>query len=172
MGSQEWAIIFLVGGLSLSAAEIAAPGLVLLPFGLGAVIASGAGFLGSSPLAQSIIFVVASAILFLALRPVGRRLNSVDTDEGIGARRLVGAQGVVLQQIPADDSGLVRIDRETWRAEAPGDGLLPSGTGITVTEVRGTRLIVTPVAPPSIPPAEPPPPSPSQQTPPTGGNPS
>jgi membrane protein implicated in regulation of membrane protease activity len=156
MGSQEWAIIFLVGGLGLAAAEIVAPGLVLLPFGIAGVIAAITGFLGADPIIQGVVFIVASVLLFLALRPVGRRLNRNDTDEGIGSRRLVGASGVVLEDIHADDSGMVRIDRETWRAEAPGDGHLPAGTGITVTEVRGTRVIVTPVSPPTIAPQRPP----------------
>ena len=158
MGSQEAAIVFLIIGLGLSAAEILAPGLVLLPFGLGGVAAAITGFVGASPLVQSVVFIVASVVMFLALRPVGRRLNRDDTDEGIGARRLVGAHGVVLEDIGVNDLGFVRVDRETWRAEAPDDGPLPAGTNVAVTEVRGTRVIVTPIGPPPLerPPAAPP----------------
>jgi len=156
------AAIFLVIGLGLSAAEIAAPGLVLLPFGGGGVIAALTGFLGAPPLVQAVVFLVSSAALFLALRPVAKRLNRVDSDDGVGARRLIGARGVVLEDIPVDDSGLVRINRETWRAEAPDEGVLVAGTTISVTEVRGTRVVVTPASPRSItppphPPTEPPP---------------
>lgn len=187
MDPQDAAVVFLVLGLGLSAAEIVAPGLVLLPFGIGAVIASLTGFLGAPTVVQAIIFIVGSTAIFLALRPVARRLNQSDQDEGIGARRLVGARALVLEEIPPDDSGMVRIDREEWRAESLDDTRLPAGTPVTVTEVRGTRVIVTaehphrlppPTAPPSAPPSVPrsgppshePPAPPSSQEPPTRGD--
>ncbi len=150
MQAQEFAVLFLVVGLGLSAAEIVAPGLVLLPFGVGAIIASLTGFLGADPLIQVVVFIVASAAVFLALRPLARRLNESDQDEGIGARRLVGARALVLEDIPANDSGMVRIDREQWRAESIDDAMVPAGTTVTVTEVRGTRVMVTPETPPGI----------------------
>jgi len=157
MGPNEVAVIFLVVGLGLCAAEIAAPGLVLLPFGVGALIASLTGFLGAPGLVQAIIFLGASGAAFAAMRPLARRLNESDVDEGIGARRLVGSRAVVLEQIPANDSVMVRIDREQWRAESVDDTPLPAGITVTVTEVRGTRVIVAPETTPGIePPAGPP----------------
>lgn len=157
MDSLDAALVFLVLGLGLSAAEIVAPGLVLLPFGLGAVVASVSGFVGAHPLLQAVIFIGASLGMFLALRPVARRLNASDEDEGIGARRLVGARAMVLEEIPADDSGMVRIDREQWRAESMDDIRIPAGTSVTVAEVRGTRVMVIPERTGRpIPPAEPP----------------
>ena len=151
------AVIFLVVGLGLSAAEIAAPGLILLPFGIGGVVAAAAGFLGAAPLVQTIVFIVASLAIFLALRPVARRLNESERDEGIGSRRLVGAHAVVLEEIPANDAGMVRIDREQWRAESLDETRVPVGTAVTVTEVRGTRVIVNADSPAGLePPTSPP----------------
>lgn len=151
------AVVFLVVGLGLAAAEIAAPGLVLLPFGIGAIIASLTGFLGADPLVQAAVFVVASTGSFLALRPLGRRLNESDRDEGIGARRLVGAHALVLEDIPSNDSGLVRIDREQWRAESVDGEALPAGSAVVVAEVRGTRVMVAREPTPGLPPTSPPP---------------
>ncbi|MEZ5267483.1 MAG: NfeD family protein [Microthrixaceae bacterium] len=72
-------------------------------------------------------------------------------------RRLVGARALVLEDIPSDDSGMVRIDREQWRAESLDDARLPKGTAVVVTEVRGTRVIVTAERPGELPtPTEPP----------------
>ena len=142
MGETEVAVIFLVVGLGLCAAEIAAPGLVLLPFGVGALIASLTGFVGAHPLVQAIVFVASSLAAFAAMRPLARRLNESNEDEGIGARRLVGSRALVLEAIPANDSGMVRIDREQWRAESIDDSPVPAGATVTVTEVRGTRVIV------------------------------
>ncbi|MCO5320990.1 MAG: NfeD family protein [Microthrixaceae bacterium] len=157
MDPVDAAVVFLVLGLGLSAAEIVAPGLVLLPFGIGAVIASLTGFVGAPVWLQAVIFVVASTAIFVALRPIAKRLNQSDQDEGVGARRLVGARALVLEDIPSDDSGMVRIDREQWRAESLDDARLPKGTSVVVTEVRGTRVIVTAERPGELPtPTEPP----------------
>ncbi len=142
MGATEVAVIFLVVGLGLCAAEIAAPGLVLLPFGVGALIASLTGFVGAAPLVQALVFVGASLAAFVAMRPLAKRLNESDEDEGIGARRLVGSRALVLEAIPPNDSGMVRIDREQWRAESVDDAPVPAGSTVTVTDVRGTRVIV------------------------------
>lgn len=166
MDPLDAAVVFLVLGLGLCIAEIVAPGLVLLPFGIGAVIASLTGFVGADPWVQAVVFVVASTTMFAALRPIARRLNQSDQDEGVGARRLVGARAVVLEDIPADDSGLVRVDREQWRAESMDQTRIPAGTPVTVAEVRGTRVVVTAEHPGRItPPAEPP------TSPPTGPRP-
>jgi membrane protein implicated in regulation of membrane protease activity len=51
----------------------------------------------------------------------------------------------VLEGIEPGHVGLVRIDREEWRAEAADRSAVPSGTAIRVTDVEGTRVIVTPM---------------------------
>ncbi len=162
MGTQDWALIFLIGGILLAVAELAAPGLVLLPFGLGGITAAIVGFLGGPPVLQGIVFVVASTIFFYLLRPIGRRLNESTSDEGIGVKRLNGAAGVVLEAITPTETGLVRVDREEWRAESALGQAIPPGSRIEVVEVRGTRVVViaTEMAPPQPPP-----------NPPLGGNP-
>lgn len=144
METTTAAIIFVVLAVALSILEIFAPGLVFLPFGLGAGIAAIAGFLGAPPVAQAIIFLVASLGFYLALKPLSRRWNLDGPSEGIGAQRLIGATGVVLEHIEPGDTGLVRIDREEWRAEASGNQVLVVGMPIAVLDVVGTRVIVKP----------------------------
>ncbi|MGB3411553.1 MAG: NfeD family protein [Microthrixaceae bacterium] len=142
MEPETLAAIFVVAGVVLSALELIAPGLVLLPFGLGAFIAAIAGFFGAAPLTQLVIFLVASALFFLALRPISRRLNRGEPNDGIGSRRLIGTEGVVLEDIHTGDTGMVRIDREEWRAESADGSNMPVGLKIKVVDVRGTRVLV------------------------------
>lgn len=141
--TNDAAVMFLALGVGLSIIEIFAPGLVFLPFGLAAGVAAIAGFLGAPLLAQAIIFLVASIALFLALRPLSRRLNAADQDAGIGADRLIGATGIVLEDVHPQQVGLVRLDREEWRAESADDSLIVAGTQIVVNEVRGTRVLIS-----------------------------
>jgi membrane protein implicated in regulation of membrane protease activity len=140
--TQSMTVLFVVAAVVLSALEIAMPGFVLLPFGLGAVVAAVAGGLGATPVWQVVIFVVASFAFFVALRPLSRRLNEVGPTEGIGSERLIGAMGTVLEHIAAGETGMVRIDREEWRAEAANGQVLVPGMNVKVIEVRGTRVLV------------------------------
>lgn len=143
MDAQGVAVLFIVIAVVLSAAEVVAPGLVLLPFGLGAGVAAIVGFLGGPPLVQAIVFLIASFSFFLALRPLSRRLNAAEHGSGFGSDRLVGATGTVLEHIARGETGLVRVDREEWRAEAATpDQVLVPGTNVRVLEVRGTRVVV------------------------------
>jgi len=143
--AETLAVGFVVLGVLLCALEIVVPGLVVLPFGLGAVVAGIAGFLGAEPLVQAIVFIVTSTGFFLALRPIARRLNDSGPSEGIGSQRLINATGVVLEHIAGGDTGLVRIDREEWRAESADGRVLVPGTAIRVQQVVGTRVVVLPV---------------------------
>jgi|SRR5690606_32174247 membrane protein implicated in regulation of membrane protease activity len=136
------AVIFVVAAVALSALEIVTPGFVLLPFGLGAGVAALTGAFGLDPIWQVVVFALASLAFFIGLRPLSRRLNAVGPEDGVGADRLLGAQGIVLEHIPAGDTGMVRIDREEWRAQAADDAVLPPGTTVKVVEVRGTRVLV------------------------------
>lgn len=146
MDAETLAVGFVVLGVLLCALELVVPGFVVLPFGLAAVVAGIAGFIGADPLVQAIIFIVASAGFFLALRPIARRLNNDGPTDGIGSQRLINATGVVLEHIAAGETGLVRIDREEWRAESGDGSVLVPGTPIRVREVVGTRVVVLPVS--------------------------
>ena len=128
----------------MCALEIVVPGFVVLPFGLAAVVAGIAGFIGADPLIQAIVFIVASVGFFLALRPLARRLNRSGSSEGIGSDRLINATGVVLEHIAPGETGLVRVEREEWRAESADGRVLVPGTPIRVREVVGTRVVVLP----------------------------
>lgn len=144
MDTGTTAVVFLIVAVLLSALEIAVSGFFLLPFGLGAAVAAVAGFLGAPPLVQAVLFLASSAGFYIALRPLSKRLNSAEPTEGIGAQRLLGATGTVLERIDRGDTGMVRIDREEWRAECSSAQSLVEGQTIRVIEVRGTRVLVEP----------------------------
>lgn len=141
-----WAVALTVTAIVLAAAEIVVTGFFLAPLAVGAAAGAVAGYLGAPPELQAVIAIIGSLVAFAALRPIGRRLNATG-DDTVGAGRLIGATGVTLEAIAAGEVGAARIDREEWRAETPVD--LPAGTEITVTAVRGTRVVVTPTTTPA-----------------------
>jgi membrane-bound serine protease (ClpP class) len=76
-----------------------------------------------------------AALAWLALR--ARRTARVNGPEGMLGRRATVLQGL-------SPRGLVRLDGETWNAEATGD--IPVGAEVEVTGVEGLTLRVRPVA--------------------------
>lgn len=121
----------------------------MLPFAAGALAASVAAFAGAGIAVQWILFLVVSIVGAVALIPLRRRLDADGTSDGIGARRLIGAEAVLLQGISAGPTGVgeARIGREDWRAESSDRSAIVEGTAVRVVDVRGTSVVVVPLAP-------------------------
>ena len=143
-----WAVIWLALMAGLGIGELLMAGsFFLLPFALGALSAAIVSLLGAGPAISFPLFVGVSFVGFLGMRPLARRLDASTPDvAGIGANRLVGVTGNVIEAIPAGehDSGLVRVGAEDWRANCVEGLALGVGQRIRVREIRGTRLLVEP----------------------------
>ncbi|MDQ3980253.1 MAG: NfeD family protein [Actinomycetota bacterium] len=159
---DTWRWIFLVAAVTLTVGEIAVAGtFFLLPFGVGALAAALAAFAGLSVALEWFIFVVMSAGASAVLWPLGRRLDRNTPHQAIGATRWVGRQALVTRDIPGlpGATGMVRLDREEWRAESMMGIPIRSGSTVLVSRVDGTHLVVLPLEEPSEVPQDPPSPS-------------
>jgi membrane protein implicated in regulation of membrane protease activity len=146
---ESWRWIWLAAAVLFGIGEMATPGAFFLaPFALGALIACVLAFADVSLGAQWVVFLGVSIVAFAALRPLAHRLDRAGSSDGVGSRRLIGRSGTVLEAIEPGALGVVRIDREEWRAESADRTPLPSGTEIQVTQVEGTRVIVAPIKEP------------------------
>lgn len=127
--------IFIVG-------ELISVSFFLIWIGIGAAAAAILAFLGFSAVYQWVTFVLLSLILFLASRKFADRV-SVKQPPGIGADRFIHKHGIVLEEISlAKDTGLVRVEKDQWRAITKKDEVLPAGTRIKVVAIEGTSLVV------------------------------
>ncbi|MDZ7678788.1 MAG: NfeD family protein [Acidimicrobiales bacterium] len=154
-----WMLIWIVVAAVLGIGEIMAAGsFFMLPFAVGALAAFGGAAIGVSLAVQLVLFIAVSGGSFLAMRPLAHRLNTEPQQiDGIGARRLIGAQGRVIEAISADGGiGLVRLDRQEWRAQGLEGGTIEEGARVKVVEVRGTRVVVFPVELPNSDGSDPP----------------
>jgi membrane protein implicated in regulation of membrane protease activity len=146
---ETWRWVWLVAAVVFAVGEMASPGsFFLLPFAFGAAVAAVLAFADVSVALEWGAFAAISVSALLALRPVARRLDRSGPVEGIGSRRLIGRSGIVLEAIPGGphEMGLVRVDREEWRAESVDSAAVAQGTTVRVADVQGTRLVVTPSA--------------------------
>jgi membrane protein implicated in regulation of membrane protease activity len=129
------AAIFIIG-------EIFTEGFFLLWFGVGAILAGLLAIFGAGPAWQWAAFVVASAVLFAVSRRFADRFTHKQPP-GIGADRLIGRLGVVLEDIDnLENVGKVRIDKEEWRAESDDDDRIAAGTRVQVVRLDGTHAVV------------------------------
>ena len=148
---ELWRWIWLALGVGLLVGEITVAGsFFLMPFGIGALAAAAVAFLGGGVGLEWAVFVVVSAAGSAVLWPLGRRLDRRSPRHAIGATRWEGREAVVVREIPAGtgNTGLIRLDREEWRAESLTGLPIRAGSTVLVSRVAGTRLIVLPLEDP------------------------
>jgi membrane protein implicated in regulation of membrane protease activity len=81
-----------------------------------------------------------AALVFL--RPFASRVGGQTRNPG-GIDRIAGKQAIVLKEIdPLHGTGMVRIDREEWRAESVDHTMIPKDVLVDVVSVTGTRVLV------------------------------
>jgi membrane protein implicated in regulation of membrane protease activity len=149
---DQWRWVWLAATAVFAVGEMATPGsFFLAPFAVGAAVAAILAFADVSVTVEWIVFLVVSISTLAALRPLARRLDRNALDHGVGARRLAGTRATVLRPIPGGaELGLVRVDREEWRAQSSDGSPIPAGTTVRVAEVQGTRVIVAVDTPPPL----------------------
>ena len=152
MDPEVWQWVWLGLAVIFALGEMVNPGsFFLMPFAIGAGAAALLSAFDAPVGVGWIAFVVVSIASLFALRPLARRLDEDEPVEGIGAKRLIGEHGTVIETIPAGgELGLVRINREEWRANSVEGAVVEAGTPVRVVEVRGTSVIVHPVASPEL----------------------
>jgi membrane protein implicated in regulation of membrane protease activity len=153
---EVWRWVWLVAATIFIVGEMAGPGtFFLLPFGVGAAVATVLAFADVNVAIQWFAFLGVAVATLAALRPLARRLDRDEPVAGIGSRRLIGEPAVVLEAIPGGPAelGMIRVHREEWRAESADGSHVPAGAHVKVVEMRGTRAVVWPVDRPAPPPA-------------------
>jgi membrane protein implicated in regulation of membrane protease activity len=138
-------ILWLVAACLLGLGELHAGGFYLLPFALGAALAAVVTLLGVGTLLSLVVFVAASAIVVLTLRPVARRHRHLPPSIRTGAAALVGHRAMVLERIANEEGvGCVRIDNgEVWTARSfDDDEVIEAGDRVEVVEIRGATALV------------------------------
>ena len=156
-GSPEtWRWIWLVVAVAATVGELGVAGsFFLVPFAIGAIAAAVAAFAGVPVGVEWVVFLVASLATFAGFRPLARRLDA-SSSSTVGASRWVNRQAVVIRDIPGlpGETGMIRLDREEWRAESLTGQMIRAGSTVLVTRVDGTRLVVLPLDEPEALPSE------------------
>jgi len=146
---SEWFwVLWCILGAILIIAEIFTTGFVLLWFGIGALLAALASFVGIDSLViQFLIFAGVSIALTAASRTIFINYFSRDkTEPGLrsGVDALPGKVGTVVSSSKgALNEGAVKVFGSTWTAyPAPGEQPLEAGERVCVESVEGASIYV------------------------------
>lgn len=134
-----WTIL-IIGFIALEASTTQ---LVCIWFAGGAFIALLLTILGAGFWAQVISFVVTSAILLMATKPLVAKLKERTTLK-TNTEALIGKKAIVLEEISnLNSKGTVKFHDVEWSARSRDDSDISAGSQVVVEEVSGVKLIVS-----------------------------
>jgi len=142
-GAMPAALIWLVFGLGLAAAEALTGDMFLLMLSGGALAAAGSSWLLHLPLwADGLVFLVVSVLMLGAVRPVLRRRLTAGPGLPDPVKALEGKHALVLDRVD-QHRGQVKLDGEVWTARAyTGDDIYQPGEQVTVVHIDGATAVV------------------------------
>ncbi len=135
-------IIWLVLAVIFLLLEIASPAFLFICFTVGAIIAALSSLVTGSYLVQAVVFAVVSIAAIPISRPIANRMSRAKAPRSSNVDGLIGKTAYVVDTIdPAENTGMVRIGHEKWRATA--EKKIEHGSTVTVTKIDGATLTVT-----------------------------
>lgn len=121
--------------------EIITVDLVSIWFGAGAVVALIADLLGASQVIQIALFVIVTAILIVATRPVAKKYLRTNIEK-TNFDRVIGKHGLVTRTITADNKGEVKVMSTSWLASSLDNTTINEGDYCEIMAVEGAHLVV------------------------------
>ena len=134
-----WIVLAAVLGVG----ELLSLSFFLAPFAGGALVAALVELLGGSLGVSMAAFLVASAVLLAALRPLARAHLRTPPAIRTGTEALVGRSATALERLTGD-GGSVRLEGEVWTARPfDEDEVIEAGARVVVMEIRGATALVS-----------------------------
>jgi Membrane protein implicated in regulation of membrane protease activity len=136
---MESSILWLIAGLLLVIAEILTLTFFLLWLAIGAFAGAIAAWLApDSFFVQALAAVVVAGVLTGFTKPLSRRFRKSGKGFEDAIDRLIGKQGIVIEDIEEGKSGIVKVEGELWSAVS--EERLAKGEPVVVLR-RGTAQV-------------------------------
>jgi membrane protein implicated in regulation of membrane protease activity len=135
------ALIWLIGGVVLIAAEVLSGDFFLLMLGIGAIAGGLSAMVIDNTLISLGVFALSSIGLVTFARPwLKARFHGPIVEDNV--RALIGGKATVLSTVDGS-GGQVKLNGEVWSARSFDDKqVLEPGTSVTVVEIAGATAIV------------------------------
>jgi membrane protein implicated in regulation of membrane protease activity len=139
-------VFWIIAAIVLAVGEMLTLSFFLAPFAGGALLAAIVDAAGGGVVLSWGIFIVASLLLLLVVRPIARSHRKMPAQLRTGTAALIGRRGVVVERINNHEAvGAIRIDNgEVWTARTyEDDETYDVGTRVEVVEIKGATALVT-----------------------------
>ncbi|MCK9478866.1 MAG: NfeD family protein [Firmicutes bacterium] len=135
-----WIFIAVVMGVI----ESATMSLVSIWFCVGAIAAAVCAIFTPSLFVQSFVFVVVTAAMLAATRPIARKIAKTKFTP-TNADRIIGSEAIVIKTInPIEGAGQINIGGQIWSAKSGNSTVIEKDTIVTVKNIIGVHAIVYP----------------------------
>jgi membrane protein implicated in regulation of membrane protease activity len=139
---DDW-VFWLIAAVILAAGETATMGFFLLPFAIGALIATVLSVAGAGLAICLAAALAVSVAGLVGMRPLARSHKRMPPRLRTGTAALVGREAVVLETT-TQDTGVVKLEGEHWSARAfDDDQVFEPGSRVRVVEIKGAIALVT-----------------------------
>jgi len=137
-------ILWVILACAFGVGEMLSGGFFLAPFALGAALAAPAQAIAGGAAALA-VFVVASLLSLMLIRPVVRRHIRMPPALRTGAAALIGKQAIVIERIANSEGvGIIKIDGEVWTARSLyEDEEIEPGARVEVVDIKGATALVS-----------------------------
>lgn len=136
------ALLWLIGGIVLIAAEVLSGDFFLLMVGVGALAGAGSEWIFENTIVAAAVFSLVSVGLVTFARPWLKRRLQVDHVVHTNVDALIGRKAVALSLVNRH-GGQVRLDGEVWSAKAFDDKqAIDAGASVTIVEISGATAVV------------------------------
>lgn len=136
---QVWAVIAVLCLIL----EMTSGDCFIICFSFGALVAAVAAAVGFGGYVQLVAFAVFTLVFLFWFRPLARRYLHKGEDKRVSnADALLGRKGRVVETVHAGGYGRVQIDGDIWKAVTLGEGDLPQGETVVVTDRDSTIITV------------------------------
>jgi len=142
------ALYWLLTGLVMMVLEVFIPGLIIIFFGMGAIVVAGLTFLGitTSLASQLLVWVVSSLVFVLVLRRQTAKILPALEKKEETADDMVDETGVTLGIVDGkSESGRVRVQGTTWKALSHTGETIAEGVQIRVVRRENLTVYVEPI---------------------------
>ena len=138
--------VWLILGVVLLGLELFIPGVILVFFGIGAVLTALLLFIFNMSLGLQIFIFLAASILSLVLFRKKFLSKWTKEDKKIEFDNIIGEKVIVVKTIPKGLTGKVELHGSQWSAEAQRDDIeIAEGTWVIVRGRNNLKLIVEPL---------------------------
>ena len=140
-----WQIWLIIAGVCL-VAEIMTVGFLIFWFAIGAFFAMIVSLFTNNLIIQTSVFVISSAIMIFATKPFVKKFVNNNNSIKTNVNSIIGKIGIVTQDINSINStGQIKVGGEIWSALGENDINIEKGTEVEILEVKGVKVIVTPI---------------------------